>query len=232
MKNDELMEKLLDDVIKEAAIQVAEELGEEYAELENDIDFDVPESHDAKIAEIIKTERKKSFRIKLLKNSRRIAIILIGFIIVASSITIFSVEALRIRFLNMFIDTKQTHSKINFNENRKGDSFSTDDIYLGYIPEGFELKNNKSENENIVLKFTKDDEFFEIHLLKYKNDSNNGINTENVGVVVIEINGHEGAYIVKDGTNILTWHDDNYIYKLVGNMGQNELLKIAENVKK
>ena len=232
MSRNDMMDKLLDEVIKEAAIQASEEMGARYAaEYDDGEDVEFSEEYKAKKAKLLNQYNKELFRKKLLRNSKRIAIIIIGFLIV-SGITIFSVEAFRVRFLNMIIDTKQTHSKINFTEN--GDVLKEGDITLDYIPENFKFEKSNSNEDMVFLRFSDNNNFFSIMITEYDPEFewDNGFNTEDIQHNQIEIKGNLGAYVSRDNLNTLTWHDSNYVYTLSGNIEKNEVIKIAENVKK
>ena len=46
------------------------------------------------------------------------------------------------------------------------------------------------------------------------------------------VNGREAFYSSNDNVNILVWHDEEFVYKLSGKIEENEMVKIAENIKK
>ncbi len=58
------------------------------------------------------------------------------------------------------------------------------------------------------------------------------LDTENSNIIEVDINGMEGLIINKKGSNIISWHDNNYSYYIQGSIETPILLKIAESVVK
>jgi len=233
MSKPDIVDKYFDDVVKKASQLASEELGAQYlAEFDDGEVVEFSEEYKAKKAELFRQYRKKETVKKVLKVSKRIAVILLCIFVIGSSVTIFTVEALRIRIFNMVIEIFETYSKVNYREDNKGYSFSNDDIILGYVPEGFEIENTNKDNGRVFLRFSKDDKSFNISVIAYDPDWDNQIDTETKKSIDIEINGCAGTYVSDNDNIILTWHDNNYIYKLLGNIEKNDIIKIAENVKK
>jgi hypothetical protein len=116
--------------------------------------------HEEKMRKIFKKERNKLFFKKISKYSKRVAIFFLALAVV-SGVTIFSVEAWRIRVMNFIIEMNQTHSEIKFSEEiTKGNSYKSNEITLGYIPEGFELERRDVSAGGIDLIFTGKENYF------------------------------------------------------------------------
>ena len=222
----EMMDELNKDIIDEAANKAAENLGNNLPEPEI-IEFS--KEHEEAMKRIFKKERNKLLIKKISKYSKRVAIFFLV-LVVASSVTIFSVEAWRIKIMNFIIEMTQTHSEINFSEDNKGDTYTSDEITLGYIPEGFKLETSDiSENSvNLIFKGEKNYFVFSMDAI----NSKMGIDTENAAVKKTMINGEEALYSTNNNVNILVWHNEEFLYKLSGTIEEKEMIKIAENIKK
>lgn len=227
MSNNKTLDKILDDIIEEAAIIAAENLGENMPEPEK-VEFS--KEHEEKMQNIFRKERNKLLFKKISKYSKRVAIFFIAFVIV-SGVTIFSVEAWRIKIMNFIIEMNQTHSEIRFSEEiTKGNAYKSNEITLGYIPEGFELERRDVNVGGIDLIFTRKENYFVFSMDDI--NSKMGIDTENASVRKTTVNGREAFYSSNDNVNILVWHDEEFVYKLSGKIEENEMVKIAENIKK
>ena len=226
MSGNKALDKIFDNLIDEAAHVAAENLGKNMSDPEI-IEFS--KKHEEVMKKIFKKERNKLLYKKILKYSKSVAIFFLV-LVIASGITIFSVEAWRIKLMNFIIDTKQTHSDINFSEDNNGDTYTSDEISLGYIPEGFKLEKSDVRKTRVYLMFKGEDRYFAFSM----NDINGsmGIDTENASVKKIMINGQEAIYSSNDNVNILVWHDENFSYKLSGKIEEKEIVRIAEKIKK
>lgn len=227
MSDIKTMDKIFDDIIAEAASIAAENLGRDLPEPEA-VEFS--KEHEAAMQKIFRKERKKLFYKKIPKYSKRAAVFLLA-VIIMSGIAVFSVEAWRIKVMNFVIEMSQTHSEINFGENStKGDSYISDEITLGYIPEGFKLEKKDIKNNMVTLVFKGEDEYFIFSMNKIAGSM--GIDTENASVKKTTINGQEALFSSNINVNILVWHDEKFSYTLSGTVDEKEIVKIAEDIKK
>ena len=227
MNRKELYDKALDDLLHYAVPIAAKQMMDEMELPEQDYEFS--EEHNAKMRKLFRKERNKLMLRKILKYSKRAAIIFLVTIIVAG-ISIFSVEAWRIKVLNFIVDMQETHSEINFEEgNAKGDTYTSDEISFEYIPSGFNLESSSLLQEKIYLLFKNEELYFEFKLRKI--DVTIGIDTEKADVNKLTISGSEAIYSTNNNVNILVWNSGDFLYSLSGNIEKKELINIAEKIK-
>lgn len=206
--------------------------------LENDLLGDLPDSDDtSRLSEIcdkkIKNMIKQAIRKERNKlNIRRLpkiaAIILI--VIAVFSTTIFSVEALRVRFLNMFIETQEEVTDITFEDSESQNEVLKNDNEPGYIPDGFKLTSIEEIDNRTTLFYTNNNGDT-IDIDRYSTGNNIGIDTENAEYGNIKINGHDGFYSIKNGFATIVFKTDEYAFLVTGNIDISEIKKIAENLK-
>lgn len=227
MSGDNILDKILDELIDQAALLAAENLGRNFPEPKKN---DFSAEHENEMQNIFRKERKKMLLKRITKYIKRAAVICL-MVAVASSITLFSVEAWRIKIMNFVVEMKQTHSKIVFEENStKGDTYTSDELTIGYLPDGFQLEKSDVKKNKVNLVFKGDEKYFIFSM----NDINGSmiIDTENATIKKVMINGQEAFFSSNSNINILVWHEGEFSYRLSGTIDENEMVKIAKNTKK
>lgn len=207
--------------------------------LENDLLGELPdkdrsgilefsEIKDKKIKKIINQAIHKEKKMKIAKRLPRIiAIVLVVFAI--CSITVMSVEALRVPFFNLFVNTKEKITTIEVNQDQISDDNSFKDSF-GYIPDGYEMMSEDSQDNTTSFIFTNDNGdsiFIDI----FNKEHSAGVDTEDAEYNEIMINAFQGFYSIKNETTNLVFIKNNYTYLILGSIDLEEIIKIAENIK-
>lgn len=99
MSDYKILDKILDDIIDEAASIAAENLGKNIPEPEAAV---FSKEHENAMQKIFRKERKKLFFKKVTKYSKCAAVFFIV-VIIMSGITVFSVEAWRVKVMNFIM---------------------------------------------------------------------------------------------------------------------------------
>ena len=220
MKTEEkIVDKVLDTLIDEASAEA----------YRKEADYNAPEvnfspEHERNMQKLFKNERRKYNLRRATVVTGKVACLLLV-VLVAMSVTIYNVDALRTKFFNYFFVKEAPNTKITFTET-KHTTYSNDMISMGYIPEGFEVTKDKSGIDNAFLKFVNKERFIQIKINKISLKT--AINTEKGTMENIKINGREGVYVSGNITNSLLWHDGIYTYKIFSCLGKEELIKIAQ----
>lgn len=227
MDNKEYKNKVFEDVLQYAIEVAAKEMIDEMPEAEK-VEFS--DRHNKQMKKLFNLYHRKIITKKIPVYAKRVAVFFILFIMV-SGVTISSVQALRVRFLNYIMSITQTNTEINLKDDDiSGDSYSTDYITFDYIPEGFKLdESNVYEENDLYISFKKDN--FNFDLTVYSNDNTLNIDTEDANVRNIKINNCDGIVSEKDDIVIIFWYNDERSYVLSGNFDVDKMYKIAENIK-
>jgi len=232
MGEDKLYNKVLDDLISYAGPIAIEEMAndEEESGKENGLDkIEFSKEHQLKMKKLFRKEYNK-LRLRKIASYSKYAIACILVLAIIVLVPIFSVKAWRIKFLNFIIDVKQTHTEIKFSDDVKtGDTYQSEEISFGYIPAGSKMEKSDRVGSYIYIKFKANEQYFTFS--RYDINAAMSIDTENATVKKITINNREALYSSNSNINILVWHDDNYSYNLSGNIDENEIIKIVENIK-
>lgn len=164
--------------------------------------------------------------------AKQVAIILLA-ILITSTITVFSVEALRNIFFDWWFSVFPTHTRVEFS--------NVEQIYLidnyealkqyapKYVPEGFVLTETVEMDNYYKLVFQDtSDGLIIFNGQIVQEGARMRLNTEGAEV---EINENDGFYIYNDGIHTITWSDSNCYFRLSCNISKDETIKIANSAK-
>ena len=224
MSDQNSMEIILDQLIDGACRIASEKIGRQFSEPEQ---HEFSKEHQKAIQALFQQERNKLLHKKIIRWTRKVAIVLLVFISI-STIAIFSVQAWRIRFLNFVLETRPRFTDITFTD-KKGDTYATDDVTLGYIPEGFSLEKSELSDQRIRLSFTNNQKHFILYV--YKNKGSMSLDTANAQIKKLQINGSEATFSYKPTVSFLLWTNNDYLNLLESNLEEKEMVKIADNLK-
>jgi len=232
--NDEYGELLL----RKAAILLCEEDEKIYDKLQNDESIFNPnqEELDEKILGMIKIyekkEKKRRNRIRLRKITSRAAIF-ISIIMISLAITFTTVEAFRITVLNLIIEQGKKYSLISLSENDNIDLPKElyGIYYPYYLPDGYKIKNTFVSDGLVEITFVNINNDV-INYSYFDKNAKTGIDTENTIETKVLINGLEGSIFSKDEHRILVFRLENNLFIIEGNITQEEIIKVGENIKK
>lgn len=224
MKINEAKEKVLDELIKYAVEEAAKELIEEVPEPE-EVEFS--KEHEEKMKELFKQYSKKK-KASVSGNIKRMSVIA-AVLIAMMGISIASVQAWRVRFMNFVMHITDTNTEIRYAEpEESGDTYQTEDVKLGYIPSGFTLSESRDGGEKLYLKFANGEQAFVLRIRI--GDSIMNVDTEDADSKKIKVGEKEIFLTEKDDNYTLSWSQKEKTYMLNGNMHEEELLKIAEKI--
>jgi len=183
--------------------------------------------------ELEKDVSRNRLKVMTRRYASRAAIILCAILLSAAAITL-SVEAFRIKFFNLFIETGSDHNRIEFQE--EGDSLALPKewenyYYPAWLPEDYNLLDTQSNDASKVIILMKDSNDL---LIFTQNTNKLGLNMDNEDsdIEIVPINDNEGYMIEKDGIISISWSQNNTVLTLEGVEEINEMIKIAEKIKK
>ena len=125
------------------------------------------------------------------------------------------------------------HIEISFNRDNKGNSKPVEDIYaIGYMPEGYELKTDRS-NPGIVYRVWKNGESDSISFEQYSLfNSDILLNAEDGSTTIFECAGWEVYCRQYEDSCYYIWVDKDYYLTIFtnGNVPREEVLRIIESI--
>lgn len=215
-----------DILLDQAAERAAEHLGQSLPDSEEPVEFSA--EHEEKMQRLFKQERAKRRRKNTMKYAK-IAACLLAVLIVGAGITISSVDAWRVKFMNYVFDFSQPNTDISFSE-QEGTEYKDEEITLGYVPSGFALTEKEGDRQSFTLLFTSENQYF--HILLEGVDSKFSLDTEQSSEEKTTVNGYEATYTANQNINSLIWHNSKYVFTIYGNISKEEIFKIAEKIEK
>lgn len=120
---------------------------------------------------------------------------------------------------------------INNNFNSKLSHEWKEYYYPTFIPDNFELISAKEFGNSKHLTFENRSNQY-IKIIQSSMNFESQIDTEGASIIEIDISGNEGMLIEKDNQFILTWNNDERIFRIQSNLDRNTILKIADNLEK
>lgn len=224
--NDDIFEKALEEMLKEAAKIADKRLGGQLEEPKEEIVFS--EEHERNMEKLFRLERRKRINKKLIKYTKRCACILIVCCIAVTAVGVVKVDALRMRFLRLLYEPDAPNSDIDFIGD-KTNYYADDYIHISYIPDGFKMTESSHE-VGVGYTFQNNNQYFTLDANDIETAGFN-VDTENMEIENLKIQNNDAIYLTKPRVNILVWSDDDTAYVLCGNIPKEDILKIAENIR-
>lgn len=171
-------------------------------------------------------------------STKKVAVIFPIFIILLLT-TFLSVEALRTKVLNIFIQVEKEYTEIRFGEDsqqpeERHPQIEWDNAYVPTkVPKGYRIANITNNQTNKMIEYLNDDKGY---ILFQQNNENSGINvdTEEADEVIhTTIQGQDGLIARKNDQISVVWKDKTRLFLITGNsmsVNKEELIEMAESV--
>lgn len=158
--------------------------------------------------------------------TRTIKIILVAAVLLALLLTAFVFPSSRDSFMDNFnIASRYQMTKENKNS-------VPNEITVGYIPEGFELEDTQPSSKGVLYAYSSSSNS-KFTITKFSSAIEIDFDTETNDSEIIYMNNVAYTYsenTLSNNKNIV-WIDNDYIYRVDGNLSKDEMLKIAESIK-
>lgn len=246
MKSNDKYKKLYQDdydelLIKMATANYIDELGQcieqKRKELMDLAEYQIPETSrmqfQKSLTHIKSQKRRQSLYTYFYTLPRKVAVF-ICIILLGLVISVTSVNAFKLQFINFLIRTTESYTNISLNENKalnapKLPSEWDYQFSPHYIPEGFEvtkatLKNNtgqiiyKDESNNMIL-FSMNTDLQDLY-----------VDTEDTMYKAITVNNSPAKLFIKDDLHTIVFNNANSVFIVSGNIPDADLLRIAEHI--
>lgn len=165
---------------------------------------------------------------------KRVAVVfLVG--LLASTVTVMSVEALREKFFDWLFTIFPTHTTVQTVDTHREptmEDFERLKEYVpSYIPEGFELVHESVEYPDIISIYENSDGLrFIIYKMLASNGTSYSVNTEGVKMQAAFVNNHSGYYFENYGEQNLIWGFDQYQMMIISDLDYSSTMDIADGI--
>ena len=221
---EELNEDIFMAIFRKGAYEYLEDGINEFKDVPN---FSLPETGEKKILNLINKQVRKEKANRILKKLVKIAAIFF-IIVTVCTITIISVEALRVPVYNFFINSKDEITNVQVNETTS-EAQNNSSFEPSYLPEGFELAST-NEDGDFFSQFYMNNNEDTIIINQNSSEGFFGIDTENAEYDSIKINNSNGFYSEKNGTTQLYFYTEYHSYLIISTLDITELVKIANSI--
>ncbi|MDR0948005.1 MAG: DUF4367 domain-containing protein [Lachnospiraceae bacterium] len=189
---------------------------------------------DKKIRRMIR-ERGKAGRLLFSFYAKRVAMIFLA-LLIASTVTVLSVEALRNKFFDWLFTILPTHTRVEMIDvvsySDTDNAFQPNQYAPMYLPEGFVLVDTLETDTRYKVFYANADKKYIIFEVRLINDQDHiNVNTENNDMEELNINGRTGYYVDDDLGHMILWSDDLYVFSVICETSKNDAIKVAESTK-
>lgn len=167
------------------------------------------------------------------------ALLLLIFVVL--SISICSVEAIRIKVLNLIINMQAEYTEIRLDNGKDNKNIIGNNLYINwdnayaptYIPDGYSIRNLTNNKNMKVIEYSNENGGI-IFFQQLDEKSSANIDTEDADKIEkIMVQGNEGLLINKNGLISVIWNKDSFIFMLnaqTDHLQKEDVVKIAESV--
>lgn len=163
--------------------------------------------------------------------------IALAVLVIVSLTSILTVEAVRIRFLNLMIEVEEKYTTIRLQDENSAAIITLDnESWSGcfrptYIPDGYYL--TYEYNKELTKQLTYENEQGKaIHYSQFSSSTSVSLDSENASVMEnIKVNGFDGLLIIKGEHISIAWSDREHIFTVLCSVTRAEAERIAQSVK-
>lgn len=177
---------------------------------------------------------KQSWTNKVGSITKWAAIFVLVPIISFSTILAVNVEA-RAKFLGWIVETYPEFSTFTPKVTGKNDnSVDLAEFNIGYIPEGFQLDDVRESHRMLVYSYISEDneKMFNVRLIDAEASYNVNYDTEGAEIEEFIFKGAEAYTWQNKGFTFLIWYQDGMRCNIIGDISNDEAIKIAESISK
>jgi hypothetical protein len=185
-------------------------------------------------------KKKKNYAAKerRLRIFNRAAVAILVVIVILFT-TVASVQALRIRVLNFFMDINPKYTSFHLKESNNNSSSQNPAINWAkayvptYIPSGYKISNstNSKSLKRIIFENEQNKDSLIIYM-ELSEAHSPAVDTENASVFKkVNINGHEGTLVIKNSIVTIVWQVDNSLFTIQAPISEEIAIKMAQGVK-
>ena len=189
----------------------------------------VSDEFKARMEKLLRRQRR-GYYVLFVTTARRVASFVVA-LLLAMTVTTFSVEALRQPVVRFFTEVFETFTRVIFVDD------TSDPVRVEmekrtptYIPEGYVVESEIDAGALYRITYVNTETGARIFYRQQWNDGNIfEIDTEDVEYRYVLVDSHKGIVYQNKDTITVAFADEKYSYSFLGVIVQDELLKIAES---
>jgi len=234
MDRNELNNNIFDRLTEFAAVRSLEEMALSLPSGDQlDSEVSLRPEFEQRMELLFRTAERKLQGVRRRKRAIKAAVAIAATLVVFTTV-VASVEAFRVPVLNFFMENGDGYMSISImNDGANYDDFAqaATGLYLpSYIPEAYSV-DSIEDADSIYAAIYKDATENLIIFKRLSAGTNLVIDTEDVVIESLTINGESAQYSEKHGFGNLIFTIEDNFFLLSGGVGKDEMVKIAESVK-
>lgn len=187
-----------------------------------------------KMQDLIDQQRRLSKARQILRDIKRVAVVVLA-VAVLSFGGLMTVEAYRARVIEVVVQVFHDFTEYRFSSEKNNmTNIVLPELSLEFVPDEMrEVRNKITTNRRRIIFENDEGSFFELTQRFIASDGihETVLDTEDSIYTVITIGDNEAYLNVKDEEISIIWTENELVYHLYGNLGINEMIKIAENIR-
>ena len=177
------------------------------------------------------TKQKEKHQFRGVSRIVQKVIVAVAAFIVIMFTTMMSSEAVRARITAFLVSITPQYAEIGLENYEELDPQKPVLYELGYVPDGFILLSEESTIGQTIRYQKNEDQILVLHVTSSTSVSQ--IDTENaVEIKYVAIKDETGLMVIEKDWITLTWSNESTVFVLGGTISEEEIMTIAENVKK
>lgn len=177
------------------------------------------------------TKQKENHQFKGISRVAQKVIVAVAAFIVIMFTTMMSSEAVRARITAFLVSITPQYAEVGLDNIQELEPESQVFYELGYVPDGFMLYSEEDEIGQDLTYQKGEEQYFIFHVLPKTGVAQ--LDTENAEEIkYVLVNEEIGLLIIEKDWTTITWSNDTHVFILAGTLYEDEITKIAENVRK
>lgn len=183
--------------------------------------------YERKIRRIIALQPKPYFH---LVNRTWKRVVLVAVIVLMLFGAAMSVSAIREGVIQFFVEVYEKFSTVIVMSDSGDRALDDREYVITALPDGFELHDHEQFDSYTRYEYLHPDGSRLIFRQYYSNAMQNTVDTEEVALEEVTVNGITGNYYSNKDQEFLFWHDNDYVLWLIGDLGKEALVDIAGSI--
>ena len=188
---------------------------------------ELAEKFERELNKAYRNGRLRSFRTKAVKFSKYAVTVCAAFIVVFA-VSVVSVDAFRLRFLEWLFNIHESHISLDISNDNNAYSNM---VHADYLPNEYELTSYNNSDGEIELAYIKNAYYIKVRI--YLDNYTFNSDVEDTSIEEVYINGSKGQYQKKELISTLLWYDNENSYWISTNdpgISKDEIVKIAQSI--
>ena len=219
-------EKLLDHIIEYGGRQY---IDDEIKKCEDIPELEPSKEFDEKMNRMFKDAYKKEARKENMRFGKKIAVILLAVVGVGSAAAM-NIQAVREPVLNFVFNRNNNVNKASINLEQS--SNQEKNYIFQYIPDGYKLAKKQYFNTDNQIVYTYQNDNQKTMYIKIQSNQTYENYTRLVNNNYSKITKNSRSYYsIQGNKNRILWYRNKTIFNIISSLSEDEMIKIAENIK-